>query len=96
MKENASLTLILEAVRGVANGSVRARALVELVDELVANDKVSSLDAEVSKLIDELHTGLALYTSDEPSRQKEPLLIGSDELRRQLLDFESRMRKLGY
>jgi len=65
-----------------------AARLVQIVDQLVADDRLHGLDAGQSLLVGQLHEALALYVPDEPTRRLEPgIYIGEEELRRSVEAF---------
>jgi hypothetical protein len=76
-------------VRHYLAGAIRAEELVRIVDDLVADDFLHGLDAQVVALIAQLHEALALYIRDEPTRNQEPgIYLGDDQLRQEAIAFQ--------
>jgi len=76
-------------VRQYLEGAIRAEQLVHVIDDLVANDFLYGLDAEVVALVERLHEALALYVRDEATRKQEPgIYIGDEQLRQGAIEFE--------
>jgi len=90
-----SIPEVSMAVRQYLEGKLPAEQLVRTVDDLVANDFLCGLDAQIVALVEGFHEALALYVRDEPTRAQEPgIYIGDEQLRQKAIEFEGRLEQI--
>ena len=77
-----TIDLVKNPVKEFLGHQISAAALVQLIDDLVAEDRLLELDEHTDRLVADLHESLALYVSDETTMREEPgIYLNEDALR---------------